>query len=324
MNCWFWNIDRDRQDFITRELQNGRLRQGWGYNENLDLRKIQKKRQSGEPLTDREQAAWSRCKDMLNRIAPGDLAVVKNVPTSDHFTLVRVTGDYEFEMSDENGGQGHILPVEVIGAYNKNAEGVPTPMVRALNRERHPIRRTLKHQEKVENLTDVDPQSKRASEPEPFKEMIDRLGGSLATNMNGLIRDELTPRSAERLILEMLRSDGLNVDWTAGPGEQGADLSTEMLFGYGLSTDVAVQVKFHRGTEEQLRGLEQIEEAFEKRGVDAGLLVTFADELSDRVENRLAELRRTHRENVEILYGEDLYRRLSALVANPDYSIEES
>lgn len=196
-------------------------------------------------------------------------------------------------------------------------------MVRALSRERHPIRRTLKHHDAVVNLAGLDTEDGVAQKPEPFKEKITRLEQSLADHLKDRLHENLTPKTAERLVLEMLRSDGLNVDWTAGPGEQGADLSTEALFGYGLSTNVAVQVKFHRGTESELRGLEQIEQAFEERDADAGLLVTFADELSDEVEKRLKELQHEYRENVGILYGDHLYRRLSALIVDPDHSVEE-
>jgi hypothetical protein len=321
MDCWFWNIDRSQQDFFARELQDGRLRQGWGYRENLNLRVIKKQKEASEPLTERQQAAWSRCRAMLTRIAPGDLAVVKNVPSSDHFSLVRVNGQYSYEISKETGDHGHILPVEMVGPFHKNAAAVSTPMVRALNREQHPIRRTLKHKEAVVNLADAEPGE--AKEPEEFKTKIDVWRQVLAEKLKTLIHDSLDHRQAERLVLEMLRNDEFDVDWTAGPNERGADLETEALIGYGLSSDVAVQVKFHSGTESRLRGLEQIEQAFEERNTDAGLLVTFADELDPGVEDYLGKLKREHHENVEVLYGENLYLRLLELIADPDHAVEE-
>ncbi len=321
MNCWFWNIDRDNQEIFASELEDGRLRQGWGYQDNLDLRLIQKQKGRNQPLTDRQESAWSRCKAMLTRIEVDDIAVVKNVPDSDHFALVRIVGDYDFSISGRTSDHGHILPVEPIGSYHKNAGDVPTPMVRALNREQHPIRRTLKHKESVINLADLDPSE--ASTPEAFKEKIDNWRLSLADSLHSLVTDSLENRDAERLVLELLRNDGLDVDWTAGPNERGADLETEVVLGYGLSSTVAVQVKFHRGTERQLRGLKQIERAFEERNVDAGLLVTFATDLAEEVESYLTELQHEHSENVDVLYGEDLYLRLLELIADPDHSIED-
>ena len=321
MDCWFWNIDRSQQDFFARELQNGHLRQGWGYQENLNLRLIKKQKKAGKPLTERQQAAWSRCRAMLTRITPGDLAVVKNVPSGNHFSLVRVSGEYGYEVSEETGDHGHILPVELVGSFHKNAAVVPTPMVRALNREQHPIRRTLKHKESVINLADAEPEE--GKEPEEFKTKIDGWRQTLAEKVKTLIHDSISHRQAERLVLEMLRNDEFDVDWTAGPNERGADLQTEALIGYGLSSGIAVQVKFHSGTESGLRGLEQIEQAFEERNADAGLLVTFADELDPEVEDYLGELKRKHHENIEVLYGENLYLRLLELIADPDHAIEE-
>lgn len=43
MECWFWNIDRPMQSYFRSELDHGRLRQGWGYDQKLDLRKIKAK-----------------------------------------------------------------------------------------------------------------------------------------------------------------------------------------------------------------------------------------------------------------------------------------
>ena len=322
MNCWFWNIDRDRKAFFNRELKEGRLRQGWGYQEDLDLRKIEQSIEEEEPLTDRQESAWSRCSDMITRIAPGDIVVVKNVPSGDHFTLARVIeGGYRFEISEETGDQGHILPVKRIGAYNKNAEAVPTPMVRALNRERHPIRKTKAHHERVVNLAEVDPGE--AQEAEPFKEMVEGWKEGLRNHLEEMLQKKLSPRRAERLVLEMLRNDGLDVEWTAGPKERGADLATKTMLGYGMSTNIAIQVKYHPGRENNPKVLDQIEQAFEERDVDAGLLVTFANELSEEVEERLTELKHRYRENVEVLYGEELYMRLLELIADTDHMIED-
>jgi hypothetical protein len=56
-----------------------------------------------------------------------------------------------------------------------------------------------------------------------------------------------------------------------GSNERGADLATKTVLGYGMSTDMAIQVKYHPG-ERNLNVLDQIEQAFEERDVDAGPL----------------------------------------------------
>jgi hypothetical protein len=321
MDCWFWNIDRNKKEFFHSELKAGRLRQGWSYREDLNLKTIQRLREEGKPLSDRQRAAWKRCKDMITRITPGDLVVVKNVPDGKHFGLARVEGAYRFEVSDQTDDQRHMLPVEYIGAYHKSAEEVSMPMIRALNREQHPIRRTLRHKAAVIALAELG--SDQAQEAEPFKAMIERWRSDLSHQVAHLAHDSLDHRTAERLVMEMLRNDGLDVDWTAGPNERGADLQTEVDHGYGLSTDIAIQVKFHTGTEDEIRGLEQIEQAFEERNVDAGLLVTFADELSDKVEGFLAQIQRQRRQNVSVLHGEELYLRLLEFVADSSHTFDD-
>ncbi|HWO35398.1 MAG TPA: hypothetical protein VNO32_41920, partial [Candidatus Acidoferrum sp.] len=61
MECWFWNIDRPMQSYFRSELEQSRLRQGWGYNQKLDLRKIRAKIDTPKPLDEDEQGTWSHC-----------------------------------------------------------------------------------------------------------------------------------------------------------------------------------------------------------------------------------------------------------------------
>ena len=50
--------DRTRAEYILEELRTGKLRQGWGYRENLNLETLARLVSSGEPLTSEERAAW--------------------------------------------------------------------------------------------------------------------------------------------------------------------------------------------------------------------------------------------------------------------------
>jgi hypothetical protein len=110
MQCWFWNIDRSQQPYFASELSAGRLRQGWGWE---DLRDFKSKLDHGEKLTDQESSAWNRCSQMLTQISKDDLVVVKNVPSFDGFTIVRVTGAYGFEINHPDGWDyGHYLQVK--------------------------------------------------------------------------------------------------------------------------------------------------------------------------------------------------------------------
>ncbi len=56
-NVWIWNISNDNQKFFADELKAGKLRQGWGYEDRLDLRLIANKNSSKQALDEEETAA---------------------------------------------------------------------------------------------------------------------------------------------------------------------------------------------------------------------------------------------------------------------------
>lgn len=50
--------DKRRAAFIRKELEAGRLRQGWGWQPEQDIRLIRRKLDEGGSLTAEETAAW--------------------------------------------------------------------------------------------------------------------------------------------------------------------------------------------------------------------------------------------------------------------------
>lgn len=66
---WGYRIDASAIDFFRKELEEGRLRQGWGYDEGQDLRK----------MTVDEGA--SRNSRMKNEVKKGDILLVPRIPT---------------------------------------------------------------------------------------------------------------------------------------------------------------------------------------------------------------------------------------------------
>ncbi|TGO03499.1 hypothetical protein PN36_05485 [Candidatus Thiomargarita nelsonii] len=97
-----------------------------------------------------ESEAWKRCRPMLKEIKKGDLILVKNVPSFEHFTLVRVHGEYGFEINEEQGDFGHFLPAVVLNSFLKVS--APAALVGALNSSQWPIRITYKHHKAVLEL----------------------------------------------------------------------------------------------------------------------------------------------------------------------------
>ena len=316
MRCWFWNIDQSHQVFFAKELQVGRLRQGWGYQARLNLRTLKGKLDRSKPLDDEEQMCWKGCSPMLESIEKGDLVVVKNVPTQEEFTIVKVMGPYDFQIDPEVKDFGHYLPVAAPRVYHKLSNNVPAPFINALNRARNRIRITNLHDDTVALLY------KRESEesdtkPEELRDKLHSWRESLIPELKALVRGGLNPKNAERLVLLLLEREGIRVEFTAGPNERGADLVGSTSVMRSITSKVAIQVKMHWGRDDDTTGLDQLEKALTEHNVDACLLVSFADDLGDAVQERLKHLKRSH--NVEALYGRELYSQLLDLLVDTEY-----
>jgi hypothetical protein len=112
------------------ELREGRLRQGWGYEDDQDLRRVAKVWGPGfsnwKDLSSAQQET-ARHFPMLG-LAPsdmqaGDIVLLPNLPDPGTFSLCEITGPYDFRMLKVESGQdyGHIRPAKLID----NCEGTP-------------------------------------------------------------------------------------------------------------------------------------------------------------------------------------------------------
>ena len=120
----YWALRTDRRAFFWRELQAGRLRQGWGYRPELDLENLELLRRRGVKLRKYQQDAWRGNRRLLpsqpDSMQTGDIAVLLHLPEYGSWSIARVTGGYRFEISNEPNNvdgtpdYGHIRPVELL------------------------------------------------------------------------------------------------------------------------------------------------------------------------------------------------------------------
>lgn len=103
--------------YIWSELQQGRLRQGWGWDPVQDLRSVLNHIEAVITLTPEEEDAW-HARRMLTELADAihvdDIVVAVAVPEPGDVVVTRVIGSYVFDLDHEIADYGHCLPIEVV------------------------------------------------------------------------------------------------------------------------------------------------------------------------------------------------------------------
>jgi hypothetical protein len=115
-NYWCYRIDKSRSDFFWNELNQGRLRQGWGYDEGQDLRNL---------TTD---GGARRNLPMFNKVKKGDILLVPELPEWGYVAIVEATEDwnigYRYEIDKDWDDYGHIFPARYIRKFLRHSENV--------------------------------------------------------------------------------------------------------------------------------------------------------------------------------------------------------
>jgi len=112
---WGYRIDVKNQDFFFKELEQGRLRQGWGYDKNQEL-------------PDTKDSGAKKNLSMYKNVKKGDILLIPRLPKWSDVAIAEATEDwdtgYKFEIDDEKEDFGHIFPVTYIGWFNRNGKDV--------------------------------------------------------------------------------------------------------------------------------------------------------------------------------------------------------
>ena len=114
-NYWGYRIDVKNQDFFFKELEQGRLRQGWGYAEN-------------QKLPDTKDSDARKNFSMYNNVKKGDILLIPRLPDWGSVAIAEAIEDwnegYKFEIDDEKKDFGHIFPANYIGCFNRHGKDV--------------------------------------------------------------------------------------------------------------------------------------------------------------------------------------------------------
>lgn len=133
-NYWGYRIDKANIRFIQEELMQGRLRQGWGYRKEQDLR---------NPTID--EGAF-RNLVMFNSVKKNDILLVPELPGIGFVSIVEASEDwdigYRFEIPENKGAEdvgylGHIFPVSYRISFSRYDERSEERTIRECLRDRN-------------------------------------------------------------------------------------------------------------------------------------------------------------------------------------------
>ena len=112
---WGYRIDVKNQDFFFKELEQGRLRQGWGYDKNQEL-------------PDTKDSGAKKNLSMHDKVKKGDILLIPRLPDWGSVAIAEAIEDwnegYKFEIDDEKKDFGHIFPARYIGCFNRHGKDV--------------------------------------------------------------------------------------------------------------------------------------------------------------------------------------------------------
>ena len=113
--CWGFRIATDRIEYLATELEEGRLRQGWGWKEGQDLKNL-------------TFDGGARRNLRMLEVRRGDLLLVPRLPEGERVAIVEATEDwdsgYKFCISTEHGDFGHIFPARLLRSFAPENEHV--------------------------------------------------------------------------------------------------------------------------------------------------------------------------------------------------------
>lgn len=114
-NYWGFRVDTRYVKELNEELSQGRLRQGWGYDEGQNMRVFTVDEGAGRNFS------------MLNNVKKDDLLLVPHLPEWGQVMIVEATEDwdtgYRFEIF-KTGDHGHIFPVRAVKVFGRHNEHV--------------------------------------------------------------------------------------------------------------------------------------------------------------------------------------------------------
>ncbi|MTI15911.1 hypothetical protein E1162_01510 [Rhodobacteraceae bacterium RKSG542] len=321
---WASRTSRGHNDYFWSELQEGRLRQGWGYDQSQDLRQVAKLDVKDQSAVQRETF---RHRHMLGKEGGwqnGDIVLVPNMPEQGMFALVKVTGPYRFQIDHKDHDFGHIREVELLtkqGVANTNpyVDSELRSTLRNAGRAWEirgrdaAIMRILEHANDESMIAHSTNMQRTAS---VLAQALDTANAALLESFTEGLHGALGKAEWEGVIASALslHFPTGQIKATGGPREQGADLVVELPNPFGGEPwIIVIQVKDYRDEvgAEVIGQLEQAITAYseadgEPRQVIQAVLASTQAKASPAFEECAAKLTEKTGVPVSVISGKEL------------------
>lgn len=304
---WVMRTDSSGPAFFMQELREGRLRQGWGYDDSQDLNRIAEDLGAGKELTSDQKSCWRGNRRLLatqsDGIRTGDIVLLPNLPSRGKWSVARITSDkYSFAIAAEYKDYGHIR----YGTLLEEQEG--------LNPYSEPVsgrlRGTMRCSSRLWNIdhlaseveTILRAPRETLSEPATLLERLTRVRQEVQERLHESLMVAFRGAEFEDPVKRVLENLYDRVEAKGGRNEKGADLVCTSTDGLGLTRSVVVQVKLWEGQGDLGEALMQVEQAFDSYpGVAGGVVLTTLPLIEPSDLDRAREIESRHGLPVRLL-----------------------
>ena len=312
MHYWGYRVDSSHSDYFFKEIQDDRLRQGWGYSPEHEL-SYDKELYSGA----------RRNMPIFSKVKRGDILLIPHVEGWDDITIVRATEDfdkgYKFDIPKEYGDYGHIFPVKFIKQFSRHHD-----MVSAAIRETMKCRSRFwnidSYSDDIENIINnkIDLTSKSTYEQRFQKRAfeafdIDKFAEDVYKELN-----QYTQASEwEHILCEGFRKIfpmTYIIETTSNTIEagHGADILIKIPGILDTNYIIAIQVKDYEGTVSEAP-IDQILKS-DTYSFDYGKLIDkYVIMTKASKEENIALIKRAEKEGINLIFKDDLKTLLAQM-----------
>lgn len=315
-NYWIMRTDRRTQeikDFLWQELQQGRLRQGWGYLEKQNLLLLDGIERY--KMTDEQRQSWRGNRRMLelhgDGVQSGDIMLIPHLPQEGAWSIVRRTEKpYEFDLANGMDDYGHLISTEIISKsrpVNFQEEAVAAG-----------LRATMRNMGRLWNINHLGADVERLITALNNNAPADKISNRIPNFVNTVeeaaweaLKHNFKGSEFEGPCLMLLRSlYGENaIEHTAGPNERGADAICTWTDPLGISSRVAVQMKMWDWDADSTSPLHQLRQAYGAYdGITAGIVMATSAQTTSLFEEKRKELEAELRIPIKVILRKELMK----------------